>query len=72
MKLQLLVLFLPKKERQTVPGDLEEEFYLVVGEFGAKKARFWYWKQVLTSIWPFIRSAVYRIGGGRGWGRGAE
>jgi len=46
----LLRLFLPKKDREALPGDLEEEFSIMVEKFGLGRARFWYWTQVITSI----------------------
>ncbi|MCP4727649.1 MAG: FtsX-like permease family protein, partial [bacterium] len=39
-------------------GDLEEEFKLVVKESGRKKALIWYWKQVLLSLFPYIRDGI--------------
>ncbi len=41
-----------------VTGDLEEEYNLIIQESGNKRAVFWYWKQVLLSILPYILSSV--------------
>lgn len=50
----LLYLFLPKKNRVALLGDLEEEYKEVYARFGAKSANIWFWKQVLTSLWPLF------------------
>lgn len=48
---KLLFLFLPPKARESVPGDLEEEFNeIILPRFGHRYARSWYWFQVLRSI----------------------
>lgn len=47
---KLLYLLLPKKKRDDVIGDLEEEYEKVVRKFGYSFARRWYWFQASTSI----------------------
>jgi hypothetical protein len=62
----LLQLFLPKGDRETIPGDLHEEFMAsILPKFGARKARFWFWKQTISTI--AYRNAACRwllVGGG--------
>ena len=51
----LLWLALPPPERETVAGDLHEEFATVVlPQRGARRARGWYWGQVLRSMAPLL------------------
>jgi hypothetical protein len=52
-------LFLPRACRDEVIGDLVEEFDVVLVDHGVKKARFWFWSQVLRSLWPFVRRFLY-------------
>lgn len=48
---KMLYLFLPKGQREHIPGDLEEEFKeVILPKFGRSYAQFWYWSQVLRSI----------------------
>ena len=57
----LLYFFLPKKDREHIPGDLAEEYNtILVPKFGLASARRWYWKQVFTSVWPVVGP---RLGG---------
>jgi hypothetical protein len=57
----LLYLFLSKKDREYLIGDLDEEYLEVQAKFGRRLADVWYYKQVATSAWPMMRKAV-------GWG----
>lgn len=57
----LLYLFLSKSERVIVIGDLEEEFEAVELKFGKMAARIYFYKQVLTSLAPFISKSVFRV-----------
>ena len=51
----ILYLVLPKKDRESVPGDLAEEYETVIlPRFGPRRAKWWYWKQVLFSIGPIL------------------
>lgn len=63
---KLLYLFLPKEQREHVPGDLEEEFTtIILPKFGPRFARFWYWWQVIRSIIfvsRFVRLLTYAGG----------
>jgi hypothetical protein len=57
----VLYLILPKEERETVPGDLVEEYRAVIlPKFGATAARMWFVKQTLSSIWPFLKRRVWK------------
>ena len=58
----LLYLLLPQKYRECLPGDLAEEYWtLVLPKFGIRKAKLWYWKQVITSLWPVFWPQVKRV-----------
>ena len=46
--------YIPKSERESVVGDLEEEFAQIKKRFGAKRAHLWLWFQVLTSMGPYL------------------
>jgi hypothetical protein len=47
----LLDLLLAKGDRQTVPGDLQEEFTtFILPRYGARRARFWFWTQTVRTI----------------------
>ena len=50
------MLFLPKKVREPLLGDLEEEYQEVREQFGKCSANFWFYKQVLTSLWPMLQT----------------
>ncbi len=54
----LLYLFLSKRDREHLIGDLSEEYMEVRAKFGRRAANVWYYKQVVTSIWPLSRKAV--------------
>ena len=56
----ILYLFLLKKDRDNVLGDLQEEYSEVLLKFGRTKAKIWYYKQVYTSIWPLLRRALLK------------
>jgi hypothetical protein len=57
----LLRLFLPKKDRESIPGDLEEEFPFMVEKFGAGLAKLWYWVQVLSTIGAVAGDRLWRL-----------
>jgi len=40
-------------------GDLEEEFKLIAGELGRKKALLWYWRQVFLPIPSYVKGSIY-------------
>lgn len=61
---KFLLLLLPRRYRETLIGDLEEEFTLIVlPQYGVRRARYWYWWQVLVSIAPLLWCEAKRIAG---------
>ena len=59
--LGLIFLVFPKKYRDDLRGDLEEEYTtIVLPELGPSWAKLWYWKQVLTSIAPIVRPRILK------------
>lgn len=56
----LLYLFIPKLQRQNLLGDLQEEYLEVSERFGKKRATFWFYKQVGTSLWPLFRRSIIK------------
>jgi hypothetical protein len=58
---QYLLWYLPRKDRETVMGDLEEEFGLVYKQFGRRKAVAWYYFQVGASFWPYAVRACKKL-----------
>jgi hypothetical protein len=59
---KFMYLFLPKKDREALLGDLEEEYRsIILPKFGPRFARIWYWKQVLTSILPIVRCRIVAL-----------
>jgi hypothetical protein len=55
----ILYLFLAKKDRESLPGDLEEEYLTVVlPAFGPRRAKVWYCTQVLASVGPIMVNAI--------------
>jgi hypothetical protein len=59
----LLYLFISKKDSEAVAGDLEERWRKIKKKFGVRRANFWYWTQVIRSLWPFGLAAVKRVSG---------
>lgn len=59
-KAELVLRFLlPKDARESLLGDLEEEFRtIMVPKYGLRTAKVWYWKQVAASVWPVFRSVL--------------
>lgn len=61
---RFLLLLIPIRHRENLVGDLEEEFTTVVlPTYGLKKARAWYWWQVLASLGPLLWSEFKRAAG---------
>lgn len=59
---KFLLLLIPKKNREGLLGDLEEEYHtIVLPEYGLWAARRWYWWQVCISIGPLIWAKVKRL-----------
>ncbi len=56
----LLYIFLSKKDRVAL-GDLEEDYRTeVLPKFGSRRAKLWYWSQVMRSIAPMLPSLLFR------------
>jgi hypothetical protein len=61
---KFLLLLIPKKNREYVIGDLEEEFHtILVPEYGYRIARCWYWAQVLAAFVPMLWDQLKRASG---------
>ena len=59
---QFLLLLLPKKYREGLLGDLEEEYRTVVlPRYGALWAKVYYWVQVLSSFLPILWRLLEQI-----------
>ena len=67
----LLFCFLNKKDRQSIIGDLQEEYETeVLPQFGPRQAWFWYWSRALSAAayrnpicrWLLIGGAVFNVG----------
>jgi len=57
----VLYLILDREERAAVIGDLIEEYRLMLRRFGRRRADLWFYKQVIFSIWPFVRRVMARV-----------
>jgi hypothetical protein len=61
---RLLLLLIPRKVRENLVGDLEEEFLTrVLPNYGLTLARKWYWQQVITSLCPILWEQFKRVAG---------
>jgi hypothetical protein len=56
----LVCLFLSDAEQTYVLGDLNEEFLELGQVFGDRRARVWFYGQVLRSLGPLIHRLLYR------------
>jgi hypothetical protein len=54
----LLYLFYDSKKCNTLVGDLEERYRFIRKKFGARRANFWYWTQVIRSVGPIAWAAT--------------
>jgi hypothetical protein len=57
----LLYLFYDAKNCDALVGDLEERYKLIRKKFGARRANFWYWVQVITSVGPIVWAASKKL-----------
>jgi hypothetical protein len=58
----LLYCFLSKEDRAGLIGDLMQEYELeVLPKFGARRARVWYWTQVMKSITPVVFNLLTKL-----------
>lgn len=53
-----LLLILSKTERETLIGDLAEEWLEIQSVHGRGFANVWYWEQTVLSLWPLVRKAL--------------
>jgi len=68
---QFALLLIPKKNREHLIGDLEEEYRTIaLPEFGRFWARLWYWEQTGLAlgfyVWPFVKrilglAAIWKV-----------
>lgn len=58
----LLYLFLRNEDRDVVIGDLIETYGKVLKRFDKRRADFWFYKQVIGSLWPLLKRAAVKIG----------
>jgi len=59
---KFILLLIPRNYREHLVGDLEEEYTtIVVPEYGLRKARLWYWVQVLCSLLPLLWAQIRRM-----------
>lgn len=58
----VLYLLLSKEDRESIPGDLQEEFIeVILPRFGRRRASVWYWTQVVRSILPLATARLLRL-----------
>jgi hypothetical protein len=60
----LLDLFLSDDVCEAFLGDLQERYGKKLKRLGKTRADWWYWKQVVTSLWPLARSAGRKVSWG--------
>ena len=57
----LLVLLIPKKNREHILGDLDEEYRtILMPRYGRRTANLWYWWQAAISVGPLLWAKVKR------------
>jgi len=59
----LLYLLLGQREADWIAGDLQERLPKMRRKFGLRRARLWYWSQVIRSIGPLGLKALKRLSG---------
>ena len=57
----LLYFCLPKKVRNDVLGDLQEEYLEICGRLSRQKAKWWVHKQVVTSLWLMLQTMGWKL-----------
>lgn len=55
----LVELFTPYDQAESIPGDLDEEFFEFAREHGLRAARHWYWRQCFRSVGQLIVGAFH-------------
>ena len=58
----VLYLVLRRRERDVVIGDLIESYGQILERFNKRRADFWFYKQVLGSLFPLLRRQILKIG----------
>jgi hypothetical protein len=61
----IILLLMPNATGDALLGCLEEGFHKIANDEtrGSARARFWYWFQVMISLWPLAWAFVKRISG---------
>lgn len=54
-------LFIPRKNRDSILGDLEEDYHKHVEKLGERRAKLIYWADVVRSVWPFVSAFVLKL-----------
>lgn len=57
----LLCLFLTERERESLIGDLTEEYQEIFLAFGHRKAKCWFYEQVFDSLWPLTCRSLTKV-----------
>jgi hypothetical protein len=56
---KLLLVLIPRKNREHLLGDIEEEYRtIVLPEFGTSRATLWLWWQVMISLAPLVGAQI--------------
>lgn len=58
----LLYFVLPRDDREVVIGDLLESYGRLLRRFSKRRADFWYYKEVVASMFPLAGRALLKIG----------
>jgi hypothetical protein len=59
---KFLYFLLPRRVRENIPGDLEEEYRtIILPKFGPGYAKRWYWMQVVNSLVPILWGQLIRL-----------
>jgi hypothetical protein len=56
-----LLHYLPKDKREAIVGDLVEEFGQIEETYGIRKARLWFYYQIVASFWPLLFTGIKRL-----------
>jgi hypothetical protein len=57
----LFYIFLSPENCDALVGDLQERYRIIRKKFGARRANFWYWVQVITSVGPIAWAATKKL-----------
>ena len=59
---KFILLLVPRRHREHLIGDLEEEYStIVLPEYGTKKAQRWYWWHVAITVGPVMWAQIRRV-----------